>query len=55
MLCGILDGRGVKRRIDTCMTQSLCCSLETITTLIIGYTPIQNKIKDKKEYVPRSL
>ena len=40
-----MDGRGVRRRMDTCMcmAKSLCCSLETMTTLLIGYTPIQNK------------
>ena len=45
MLCGSLDGRGVWQRTDTClnMIESLNCSLETITTLLIGYTPIQNK------------
>ena len=34
-------GRGV----DTCirMAKPLCCSPESITTLLIGYTPIQNK------------
>jgi len=26
-----------------CMAESLCCPRETITTLLIGYTPIQNK------------
>ena len=26
-----------------CSLESLCCSPETITTLLIGYTPIQNK------------
>ena len=26
-----------------CMAESLCCSLETITTLLIVCTPIQNK------------
>ena len=26
-----------------CMAESLCCSSETTTTLLIGYTPIQNK------------
>ena len=31
MLCGSLDGRGVWGRVDT----------ETITTLLIGYTPIK--------------
>ena len=33
-----------------CMAESLCCSPETITALLIGYTPIQNKkLKKKKE------
>ena len=41
-LCSVLhaslDGRGVWRRMDTCMcmTESLCCSLETTTTFFIG-------------------
>ena len=40
-----LDGRGVWERRDTCvcMAESLCCSPETITALLIGYNPIQNK------------
>jgi len=44
MLSGRLDGRGVWRRMDTCLSvvESLHCSLETITTLI-GYIPKQNK------------
>ena len=25
------------------MAESLCCSPETVTTLLIGYAPIQNK------------
>ena len=34
VLCGSLDGRGVWRRMDTCicMAESLCCSPETIST-----------------------
>ena len=45
MSCGSLDGRGVWGRMDPCicMAESLCCPPETITTLLIGYTPIQNK------------
>ena len=45
MLCGSLDGRGVWRKMDICIyiAESLHCSPETITTLLIGYTPIQNK------------
>ena len=46
VLCDSLDGRGVWGRMDTCiyMAESLCCSSETTTTLLIGYTPIQNKM-----------
>ena len=49
MLCGSLDGRGVWGRMDTriCMAESFCSSPETITTLLIGYTPTQNKLKNK--------
>ena len=55
MLRGSLDGRGVWERMDTCicMAESLCCSPETLTTLLIGYTPIQNK-KLKKNLKERS-
>ena len=44
ILCGSLDGRGDWGRTDTCIyvAKSLCCSPET-TTLLISYTPIQNK------------
>ena len=46
---GSLDGRGAWRRMDTCiyMAQSLPCSPETITTLLISCTPIQNKMLKK--------
>ena len=45
MLHGSLDGRGPWRRRDicVCMAESLCCPPETITMLLISYTPIQNK------------
>ena len=45
MLCGSLDGGTVWGRMDTymCMAESLCCPPETITILLTGYTPIQNK------------
>ena len=45
MLCASLDGRRVWGRMDTfaCMAKSLHCPPETTTTLLIGYTPIQNK------------
>ena len=44
MLCGTLDGRGVWGRIDSSIwrAESLPCPPETIT-LLISYTPIQNK------------
>ena len=42
---GSLDGRGVWGKMDTCirMAGSLCCPPETMTTLSIGYNPLQNK------------
>ena len=45
MLCASLDGRGVWGRMDACicMPESLRYSPETTTTLLTGYTPIQNK------------
>ena len=45
MSSGSLDARGVWGRVDTCiwMAESLPHSLTTITSLLIGYTPIQNK------------
>ena len=44
-LCGSLDRRGVEGIMDTCIykAESLCCSPEIITTLLISYTPVQNK------------
>ena len=46
MLHGSLDGRGVWGRMDTrkYMVESLYYSRETITTLLISNTPIQNKV-----------
>ena len=40
-----LGRRGVWGRMDTriCIYESVCCSPEIITTLLIGCTPIQNK------------
>ena len=39
MLCGSLDERGVRGKIDTCicMAESLCCLPETLTTSLISY------------------
>ena len=41
-LYGSLDGRGVLGRTDmyTRMAEFLRCASETITTLLMGYTPI---------------
>ena len=54
-LCSVLheslDGSRVWQRMDTwiCMAESLRCSSETITTLLIDYTPISiEKIQFKK-------
>ena len=43
VLCGKLEGRAIWERIYKCMcmVQSLGCSPETITALLIGYIPIQ--------------
>ena len=51
MLCGSLDGRGVCGRMDTCIcvAESLCCSPETITMMLISYMPIQNKKTNNKK------
>ena len=35
--------------IFTCMTDSICCTPETNTTLKVNYTPIKFKKKKKKE------
>ena len=49
--CASLAGSGGCRRMDTCtrMAESLHCSPETITTLSISYSPIQNKKFKNKE------
>ena len=38
MLCGSLDGRGVRGRMDACacLAESLCCPPETMATWFIG-------------------
>ena len=43
--------------MDTCICLSLCFPPETVTTLLIGYTPIQIKslMKQKKMKKGRSL
>ena len=51
MSCGSLDGRGSGGRMNTCicMAASLCWPPETITILLIDYTPVQNKELKEKE------
>ena len=54
MLCGSLDGKGVWGRMDTfvCMAESLHCSLETITALLINrlYPNTKSKVlKNRQE------
>ena len=66
ILCGSLGGRGVWGRTNThlCTAESFCCPLETIATLLIPYTPIQNKkfffflkfiLKKKKKKITRKI
>ena len=45
------DGSGVWGRLDPCLctAESLHCSSETTTTLLTGYTPIQNVFGVKKK------
>ena len=57
MFCGSPDGRGVRGRLDTriCMAESLQCSPEKNTTLLIVYIPIHNKrFKYLKKKTPPS-
>ena len=50
MLCASLDGRGVYGRMDThiCVAESPHCSPEIVTTLLTGFTPMQNVFGVKK-------
>ena len=46
MLCSSLDGKGVWEKMIymyVCVAKSLHYSLETITTLSLSYTPVQDK------------
>ena len=45
-----LNGREVWGRMDTSigMVESICYSPETVKTLLISYTPVQNKMFKKK-------
>ena len=48
-----MGGTEVWGIIDTCkcMAESLCCTPETITTLLVDYSPIQNKKFNKRKSV----
>ena len=53
-----LEGSGVSGRMDTgiCVVESLHCSPEIITTLLISYTSIQNiKLKTEKKSLPQTI
>ena len=54
VLCGSLDGRGVRGRMDACVptSESLCCPPKTTTTVSVGYTPTHNTQFNNKVYVP---
>ena len=43
MLGKNLTRKRIWQTIDTCITESLCCTPETNTTLLINYTAIRNK------------
>ena len=54
--CGSLDGRGIWGKMDTCtsVAESLHCSPETVTSLLMNDSPMQNKkfkilFKEKKK------
>ena len=44
-LCSIfynnLNGERIRKRVDTCITESLCCTPEVNTTLLINYSECQ--------------
>ena len=49
IFCNNLNGKGIWKRTDTCVciTESLCCAPETITTLLTGYI-LRYKIQSLK-------
>ena len=46
---GWKQGLGENGDTCICMAESVGCSSGTITTLLVGYTPIQNKKLKKKK------
>ena len=57
LLHGSLDKREFGGKMDTCifMAESLYCLPETITTLLISYTPIQNKSFTLKKIIKKKI
>ena len=53
IFCNNLIGKRIWKRIHICIciTESLCCTPETNTTLLINYTPIENKKLKKKRCI----
>ena len=53
MFCGSLDGRADWGKMDTCIctAESLHCSPEIVTTLIINYTPNKKFERERKKRV----
>ena len=50
IFCNNPKGKSIWKRTDTCITESLCCILETNRTLLIKYALMYNtKLKRKKE------
>ena len=50
--CYVAAWIGSWGRTNTCTAESFCCPPETVTTLLIGYAPIQNKKFKKRERDP---
>ena len=50
MLCGSLDGRGVWGRMNTYWLSPFAVPLKLSQTVLVGYTPVQNKNVFLKEY-----
>ena len=53
MFCGSLDGRADWGKMDTCIctAESLHCSPEIVTTLIINYTPNKKFERERKKSI----
>ena len=45
IFCSKVNGKRIWKRINThiCITESLCCTPETNTTLLTNYEPIKNE------------